>query len=137
MAKPIKKEAVIETIRRVKKCCAAPEIHARLQAMKILLLLFTFTFSFSVLADCCNVEVESANEHCQSVGQSHDHCDDDGEKDAAPEHCHCAPSCRLRFHSSVKVAVALPSSFSLEHTFSSDLPTTSSYESSVFHPPIA
>ena len=61
--------------------------------MKLFILLITILFSASVLADCCNFEVESSKEYCSSIKKDHsnDNCGDKTQHSEEAQHCHCSP----------------------------------------------
>lgn len=104
--------------------------------MKVFLLLITLMFSASVLADCCNFEIETDAEHSQVMGDG-DHCNDSSDEHSEAESCHCSPVCQIRILTTHVHAISFPTSYPIELFFTRDSLSVSFFESSIFHPPIA
>lgn len=105
--------------------------------MKIFFLLFTLLFSASVLADCCNFEIESTVEQCSSIDHDqNDGCGDETQHTEA-QHCHCSPINHFQIIPFNKILMTAPRSFQTETIPVSDSSLISNYESRIFHPPIA
>lgn len=105
-------------------------------AMKIFFLFITLLFSASVLADCCNFEIETSFDQCQAIDSADDHCGDSSGPHSEPEHCHCSPINHLRILSASTFVISLPPSFGIELISTPDSLFNSLYEASIFHPPI-
>lgn len=105
--------------------------------MKTLILIFTILFSASVLADCCNFEVETSENQCSTI--EHDQNDSCGEESQHSEaqHCHCSPINHFKIISDTKVVMISPFSSQEDLIPVSDSLLNSKYESFIFHPPIA
>lgn len=102
--------------------------------MKLFFLIITLLFSVSVLADCCNDEVEVSSDAV------HEHCQDEAPSKAQTKtthHCHCTPMGHLRFISDSSVSLIIPSPSSELPIPSHTSHLSSSYEALIFHPPIA
>lgn len=104
--------------------------------MKALFLIFTILFSASVLADCCNFEVDSSVEMCSTI--EHDQNDGCGDEDQHSEaqHCHCSPINHFKMIPDNKIVMMAPCSFQTELIPISDSLLISNFESLIFHPPI-
>ncbi len=105
--------------------------------MKIFFLLFTILFSASVLADCCNFEVDSSVEQCSTI--DHDQNDGCGDEDehAESQHCHCSPINHFKIIPFNKIVMTVPFSIKSELIPVSGSSLVSKFESLIFHPPIA
>lgn len=105
--------------------------------MKILLLFFAILFSASVLADCCNFEIESSLEQYSALNHDqNDNCGDESNHTEA-KHCHCSPINHFKIIPDNKLIMTSPTSVGLNLIPISHSLLKSHYESFIFHPPIA
>src|SRR5688572_10731904 len=100
--------------------------------MKIFFLVLTLLFSASVLADCCNFEIESPFEQHQAIGDDADHCGDSSDLPSEPEHCHCSPLNHVRTILTDKFVIIPPLSFPVELITTPDSLFNSLYKASIF-----
>jgi|GEM_PF-6810189 len=105
--------------------------------MKVLILILTILFSASVLADCCNFEIETNFDQCQTMDSDGDHCSESSNQHSEAEHCKCSQANHLRILAVDHILIKLPTFDLVEHFFSFEQFHDSSFESSIFHPPIA
>ncbi len=105
--------------------------------MKTYFLLFTILFSVSVLADCCNFEIDSSVGQCSTIDHDqNDGCGDESQH-AEAQHCHCSPINHFKIIPKNIVVMPAPCSIQAELIPVSDLFLFSNFESLIFHPPIA
>jgi len=104
--------------------------------MKTLFLIFTILFSFSVLADCCNTEIQFSGEESHTYQTDGTHCGDTSEHGAQAQHCHCSPLNHLKILASEKIVITLPSSEESSLNGFIKPFQDSLYVNTIFHPPI-
>ncbi len=104
---------------------------------KVLFLIFTVLFSASVLADCCNFEVETSVDQCSTIKHDqNDHCGDESQHTES-QHCHCSPLNHFKVLPENKIVMTPPSSKQDELGTILHPLLISHFESLIFHPPIA
>jgi hypothetical protein len=107
--------------------------------MKLIFLILTVLFSASVLADCCNFEVETSYDHLTSLEKNHPHQHEDTASGQHSEatHCHCSPLGHFKLIQETKLIISPPPSSLADRILSSTRLLLSHFESQIFHPPIA
>lgn len=102
--------------------------------MRLILLLLTLMFSLSVVADCCNYEIDTPNLEV-SVSSDHQNCDDN-EEHSEKQDCHCSTVNHFKIISNKKLVLAAPISTENSLISSKKSLIISQFESLIFHPPI-
>lgn len=102
--------------------------------MKSFFLILTILFSFSVAADCCNFEIDFGSDSIASA----EHTETDCDKNVPSEnHCHCTTTNHVKIHTVSEYSFSSPVSIQLSTFPITDQQLFSTYEDSIFHPPIA
>lgn len=106
--------------------------------MKIFFFLFAMIFSASVLADCCNFEVEEASyEQRSTVDEAHhDDCGTEAEHSDS-SHCHCSPINHFKIIVDFSIPLMTPRSIDLGLIPVRESKLESHYHASIFQPPIS